>query len=139
MYFDPVDGGPQVGSHRRSLLGVRPTGAFADIDLNPPGDMNGDVVRNGKGLSVSADWQKLPGHLIPEERDDGLNGASGKGMKIFVHGTGGFNEGPVSPALEMVFKPQTIHDGVVCPTAAVSLNQFQSDLQATRLQWVEHP
>lgn len=114
-------------------------GAFADIDLDPPGDTNGDVVKNGKGLSVSADWQKLPGHLIPEERDDGLNGASGKGMKIFVHGTGGFIEGPVSAVLEMVFKPETMHDGVVCPTAAVSLSQFQSDLQATRLQWVEHP
>lgn len=36
MYSDPTDGLPQIGSHRRCLLGVRPTGKSADIDLDRP-------------------------------------------------------------------------------------------------------
>jgi hypothetical protein len=75
MYADPTDGLPLVGSHKRCLLGVRPTGQNADIDLIPPGDLTGNVVVNRKGLSVSADWRNLPGYMIPEELDDEMNGA----------------------------------------------------------------
>lgn len=100
MYSDPTDGLPQVGSHRRCLLDVRPTGTNADIDLDPAGDVNGDVMVNRKGLSVTADWRQLPGYMIPEELEDDTNGASGKGMKIYVYGTGVFAEGVVAAALE---------------------------------------
>lgn len=139
MYADPADGLPMVGSHKRCLLGVRPTGAYADIDLNPPGDVNGNVAVNRKGLSVVANWRQLLGHMIPEELDDGLNGASGKGMKVFVHGNGAFAEGAVAAGLEMLLKPNSVDSGVVCPMAIVSLVQYQAHLQATRTQWVDDP
>lgn len=139
MFADPTDGLPQVGAHRRCLLGVRLLGANADIDLDPAGDLSGNVVVNRKGLSVSADWRKLPGHMIPEELEDDTNGASGKGMKVYVHGTGKFAEGLVAQSLEMLLKPGSVHSGVVCPTETVSLPQYQSDLQATRADWVDDP
>ena len=139
MYSDPADGLPLVGSHKRCLLGVRTTGASADVDLDPPGDVRGNVVVNQKGLSVSSDWRQLPGYMIPEQLDDGQNGASGVGMKVYVHGTGAFTEGPVTGTLEMLFKPNSVRSGLVCPTAAVSLAQYQADLQATRPQWVDDP
>jgi len=69
-----TDGLPLVGT-RGNCLGVRP---LYDVDLLPTGDEHGEVVSNEKGMSVSADWRTLPGFLIPEHLDDGLNGASGK-------------------------------------------------------------
>ncbi len=139
MYVDPADGLPLVGSHKRSLLGVRANGAHADVDANPPGDLNGIVAVNRKGLSVSADWRSLPGHLIPEELDDGLNGASGKGMEVYVHGSGSFSEGAVTSNLELLMKANNLDSGFVSPILAVPLSQYQADLQATRLQWVIDP
>src|SRR5437667_2814973 len=100
-----ADGLPLTGT-KAKCLGVRPTGPHADVDLDPPGDVNGNVVSNDKGLSVSADWRTLPGHLIPEQLNDGANGARGKKMAVYVHGNGldKFVEGDVAPGLEMVFK-----------------------------------
>src|SRR5437667_11059183 len=97
-----ADGLPLTGT-KAKCLGVRPTGPHADVDLDPPGDVNGNVVSNDKGLSVSADWRTLPGFLIPEHLDDGLNGASGKNMAVYVHGkgTGPVAEGPMEPGLEV--------------------------------------
>jgi hypothetical protein len=137
MYRD-TDGFPLVGAHKSCLLGVRPTGANADVDLNPPGDVNGDVVVNLKGLSVVADGRQLPGYMIPEHLDDGFDGASGRNMEVFVHGdgTGRFAEGTVSAGLELCFKLYSINSGVIRPTAIVSLAQDQADLQATRAQWM---
>jgi len=132
-----TDGQPLVGT-RAKCLGVRPTGANADIDLLPPGDVNGNVVFNRKGLSVSADWRTLPPHLIPEHLDDGLNGASGRNMAVYVHGdgTGPFAEGPIASGLEMIFKADTTEAGLVRPVKSVPLSQYQTDLQATRPNWV---
>lgn len=137
MFADLQDGLPQVGSNRRSLLGVRPLGAKPDIDLQPPGDLNGSVVLNRKGMSVSADWRNLPGHLIPEELEDDTNGASGKGMKVYVHGSGSFSEGSVTGDLELLYKPNSVDSGVVCPVANVPLSSFQTHLAATRSNWTE--
>jgi len=131
------DGLPLVGT-RSKCLGVRPTGPHADVDLDPPGDENGDVVSNHKGLSVSADWRDLQGHLIPEHLDDGENGASGKNMAVYVHGdgTGPFAEGAVAAGLELIFKEGSLTSGVVRPVATVPLSKYQADLQATRPDWV---
>lgn len=101
--------------------------------------MNGNVVVNQKGLSVNSDWRQLPGHLIPEELEDDTNGASGKGMKVYVYGTGPFAEGLLTATLEMRLKPHDVDGGVVCPIETMSLNQYQADLQATRTQWAEDP
>jgi hypothetical protein len=99
-------------------------------------DGAGNVVLNRKGLSVTKDWRQLPGHLIPEHLDDGFNGASGKGMRVFVHGAGAFGEGAVAAGLELLHKARTATAGVVAPTAAVPLAQYQRDLAATRPNWV---
>ena len=131
------DGLPLVGITSR-CLGVRPTGPNADVDLNPPGDVNGDVIFNHKGLSVGADWRNLPGHLIPEHLDDGFNNARGKNMAVYVHGsgTGPFEAGPVANGLEMMLKQGCVDLGVIRPVATVPLAQFQADLEATRPHWV---
>lgn len=136
--FKDTDGLPLVGTTRRSLLGVRPTGDHADVDLKPAGDVNGDVICNNKGLSVVADWRKLQGYLIPDHLDDGHNGASGKNMAVYVHGngTGPFAEGPVAAGLEMIFKQGHVDSGVIRPVATVPLAKYQCDLQATRANWV---
>lgn len=97
MLVEP-DGLPTVGN-RSKCLGVRePPDRFADVDV----DADGKVVLNRKGLSVADDWRRLPGHLIPEHLDDGLNGARGKNMRVFVHGVGGFDEGVVAEGLRLL-------------------------------------
>jgi hypothetical protein len=131
MRVEP-DGLPRVGN-RSKCLGVRePPDPHADVEV----DGAGNVHLNRKGLSVTKDWRQLPGHLIPEHLDDGFNGASGRGMKVFVHGTGSFDEGVVAPGLELLHKAGTTTAGVVAPTATVLLAQYQHDLAATRTNWV---
>jgi hypothetical protein len=126
-----IDDLPLIGNQSK-CLGVRvPPNGFADIDLDPAGN----VVLNRKGLSVSKDWRTLPGHLIPEHLDDGLNGVSGKGMRVFVHGDGVFDEGPVSAGLELLHKSSSTENGVVAPAVSVPLDQYQEDLKATRTAW----
>ncbi len=122
---------PLVGNQSK-CLGVRvPPNPFADIDLDPAGK----VILNRKGLSVSKDWRNLPGHLIPEHLDDGFNGASGKGMRVFVHGVGSFDEGLFSAGLVLVHKIPSTESGVVAPAVSVALSQYQDDLVATRAGW----
>lgn len=126
-----ADGLPRV-DRRSKCLGVRePPDAFADVDV----DAENMVVLNRKGLSVVDDWRRLPGHLIPEQLDDGLNGASGRNMQVFVHGEASFDEGIVGQRLELLHKVPSTTAGVVCPLASVSLQQFQNDLAATRAEW----
>jgi hypothetical protein len=131
MRVDPDDL-PNVGT-RSKCLGVRePPDAHADVDVDPAGY----VKLNRKGLSVVDNWRHLPGHLIPEHLDDGFNGASGKNMSVFVHGTGPFQEGAVAPGLELLHKAGSTRTGVVSPAASVLLREFQEDLAATRNGWV---
>lgn len=73
---------------------------LADISL----DADKNVLLNRKGLSVVNDWRRRPGHLIPEHLDDGLNGARGRNMRVFVHGAGTFEEGSVSDTLRVLYK-----------------------------------
>ncbi len=122
---------PRVGA-RSKCLGVRePPDPNADVNV----DGAGSVVQNRKGMSVADDWRQLPGHLIPEHLDDGFNGASGRGMNVFVHGCGFFQQGPVTATLELLLKAGTVSCGVVAPTARVSLARYQQDLMATRGNW----
>jgi hypothetical protein len=99
-------------------------------------DAQGNVVLNGRGLSVVADWRQLPGHLLPEHLDDGFNGASGKGMQIFVHGTGDFSDAAnVTNSLLLSHKRGKNTSGNVTPKESVPLAKFQDDLRATREGW----
>jgi len=129
MIKDPEDGLPKVGA-KFCCLGVR---CPRDVTV----DAAGVVAVTRAGMSVSACWRHLPGPVIPEELDDGFNGASGKGMAVYVHGDGAFAEGAVSEHLEMVFKEGRATDGVVRPVAPVALEELQRNLEATRAGWVE--
>jgi hypothetical protein len=130
MLVDP-DNKPRIGTVSK-CLGVRePPAAYADVDL----DVVGNVIQNRKGMSVSDSWKTLPPHLIPEQLDDGLNGASGKGMNVFVHGTGPFDEGAIGTDLELFHKLGSATMGIVGPAALVSLAHFQQSLAATREDW----
>jgi len=134
MVFDPQEPtSPLIGT-TKNCLGVRTSGKRRDVDI----DASGNVELNRKGLSVSHDWRKLPAFLIPEHLEDEHNGASGKGMRVFVHGgnTGAFVEGPVAAGLELLFKHGCTTAGVVCPAVVVPLEQYQRDLAATRPDWV---
>ena len=137
MKKDPTNEKLPLVGDKSKCLGVRSSGQYADIEL----DGSGNVKLNNGGMSVSADWRTLKPHLIPEELDDGLIGARGKGMAVFVHGqgTGAFAEGAVANGLEMRFKNGTITAGFVCPVAAVTLAQYQSDLAATQTAWEPDP
>ena len=128
---------PLVGTNG-NCLGVRPIGKNSDVDLMPPGDVNGQVISNQKGLSVSADWRNLPPHLIPKHLEDDFNGASGKNLAVYVHGngTGPFAEGALAAGLEMIFKTGKVDTGVIRPVKTVLLSQYQKDLLATRPHWV---
>jgi hypothetical protein len=127
-----VDGLPKVGTQSK-CLGVRePPAQHADVDT----DEEGNVLLNRKGLSVSKDWRDLQPYLIPQHLNDGCNGACGKGMRVFVHGTGAFNEGAVASGLTLLHKERTTEQGVVAPSLRVPLMQFQQDLAATRRTWV---
>lgn len=128
MRVDP-DGLPKVGTQSK-CLGAREPGN-ADIDL----DGSGNVVLNGRGLSVVSDWRLLPGFLVPEHLEDEFNGASGKGLRVFVHGSGKFEEGDVATGLRLQHKPHNDKAGNVAPKASVPLAQFQKDLRATRPDW----
>lgn len=125
---------PRVGSESK-CLGVRTTGDHADIEI----DELGCVIVNRKGMSVSASWRTLPPHLIPEELDDGVIGARGKGMEVFVLGSGSFEEGPIASALELCYKGETTQAGNVCPVVSVPVATYQADLAATRPEWVIDP
>jgi hypothetical protein len=134
MKKDPTEPQKPLVAARGSCLGVRTTG-HADIDI----DNKGTVVVNRKGMSVSADWRTLQPHLIPEELDDGVIGARGKGMEVFVLGSGPFAEGPVAPGLELCFKHDKSDAGNVCPFAAVPVADYQANLAATRPDWIIDP
>ena len=131
MRVEP-DGLPRVGN-RSKCLGVRePPDAYADVDI----DGTGHVLLNRKGLSVTENSRDLPGHLIPEHLDDGFNGASGRGMNVFAHGIGTFDEGEITEALVLRHKAGTVTAGVVAPTGSVLLAEYQQTLAATRPDWI---
>lgn len=94
------------------------------------------MLLNRKGMSVSEDWRNLPGHLIPEELDDGRNNARGKGMRVYVHGSGRFEEMNVTEQLTMFLKEGSRSNGVVAPAESIDLERYQANLAATRSDWL---
>lgn len=56
-------------------------------------------------------------------------------MRVFVNGVGTFDEGLVGGGLRLLYKAGSRISGIVAPTASITLEQFQADLAATRLNW----
>ncbi len=126
------DGQPEVGSDSKQL-GVR-------VAPNPNADVNlddkGDVVLNGKGMSVAENWRGLLPHLIPKRLKPMLSGAAGSNsLACFRFGQGPFAPGTVNDQLSLILKEHDTHAGNVVPARAVSERQFQGDLAATRGEW----
>lgn len=128
MLVDENDGLPVVG-HDNDKLGVR-----RGIDVQFESDKV-TVKLNRHGMSVARTWKGLPGVLVPPHLDNGVNGASGVGMAVFVHGEGDFAEGAVAPGLHLWFKKNP-KGGIVCPTEAVTFQKLQADIENTRGKWV---
>lgn len=126
------DGLPLVQASARGL-GVRlPPSLDADIDL----DENGMVLLNGRGMSVASHWRNLPRHRIPMRLRDDENGALGSNTSFcWKFGSGAFQPGAVSDRLLLIMKPHDQDRGNVVPSEAVSVQQFQVDLAATRDRW----
>jgi hypothetical protein len=80
------DGLPVVGSGASTELGVRvPPNQWADVDL----DQNDNVVQNGNGMSVVANWRHLLAHLIPKRLKPLFPGAAGpNSLTCYKMGTG---------------------------------------------------
>lgn len=142
MKKDPSDPAkPCVGSQSK-CLGVRTTGDHADVAIDGSGNVIIDAAEKA-GMSVTRCWTTLiemgQPHLVPQELDDDNNGARGRGMAVFVHGTGAFEEAEVTNDLRMWFKKGTTVAGVVAPAVSVPIDQYQADLAATLSGWVIDP
>jgi hypothetical protein len=126
------DGLPVVGSNAREL-GVRvPPNPAADVDL----DDQGNVILNGKGMSVAENWRLLPPHLVPKRLRPMLSGAAGSDqLSCYKHGDGPFQAGPINDRLILVWKAHDPRSGNVVPSQLVQVPEFQDDLAATRSDW----
>jgi hypothetical protein len=127
------DGQPEVGSESKQL-GVRVApNPNADVDL----DEKGDVILNGKGMSVAENWRGLLPHLIPKRLKPSFSGAAGSNsLACFRLGQGPFAPGPVNAQLSLIVKEHDPHAGNVVPARAVPERQFRGDLAATRGDWI---
>ena len=126
------DGLPLVGSNSREL-GVR---VFPNLNREIDLDESGNVIMNGKGMSVAENWRRLLPHLVPKRLKAIFAGASGSNtVACFCFGQGTFAPGPLNARLEVVLKEHDIHAGNVVPAASVLERDFQADLAATRDDW----
>ena len=120
------DGLPNIAPSANGL-GVRPG---VDIDIDPLGN----VLVNGKGMSVSPDWRNAPLFRIPERLRHVKEGARGPNTNAcFRHGTGTFERGDFAAGLTL--EPDTPTHGTITPAASVPLFDYESALAATRSDW----
>jgi hypothetical protein len=113
-------------------LGVRfdaATGA-GDVDV----DTSGNVILNGKGMSVAPASRDLPAHRVPKRLVDKYAGARGRNdTHCFTTGAGPFVSGRFAAGLDFVADSPT--HGTIVPEALVNLDRFQADLANTRHVW----
>jgi len=108
-------------------LGVR---MAVDIDV----DGQGNVMMNGKGMSVAPSWRKLPIYRIPRRLRDKIPKARGSNsVYCFKYGAGPFVQGAFAAGLELV--PDSSTHGCVVPAQTTLLAQFERDLADTRGGW----
>jgi hypothetical protein len=124
------DGKPVVEATGKGL-GVRgPGNVYADVDL----DENGNVVLNGKGMSVAPGWRDFPPSPIPKRLREKYPAARGSSKTFcFAMGTGPFTDGPVAEGLDL--RKDTANHANVVPRQLVQLDQFQAALAASRDAW----
>ncbi len=108
-------------------LGVRPV----DVDI----DTSGDVLVNGKGMSVSPDWRDMPLFRTPERLRHWKPGARGfeRYPSCFGFGTGPFQQGAFAEGLTL--EPDSATHGTVAPVRVMPMDDYQTALAATRPDW----
>lgn len=130
---------PLVGTGP-NMLGVRvPTVEQPDrtVDVSPDGV--GMVHPYGGGLSVARSVDDLPPHFVPKRLKNFVEGASSSNNRyIWSMGRGSFSEGGIAHRLILRRKPAHTDGkvlGLVEPAAKMPLEEYQSALAATQLQW----
>lgn len=128
------DGYPVVEATARGL-GVRvPPDQRPDIDV----DSAGNVVLNGRGMSVAEHWRHIYPGMIPARLDDGHNGARGSDeLHCWRMGEGQFAAGSLADKLQLIIKEHDRKAGLVIPAGEMSVHDYQAALAATREQWIE--
>jgi len=122
------DGLPQVAP-KANGLGVRP-----GVDIDP--GLDGNVLVNGKGMSVNPNWRDAPLFRIPERLRHVVEGARGPNSNAcFRSGIGPFAQGPFTDALTL--EPDSPTHGVIAPSKPVPLVDYEANLTATRESWVK--
>jgi hypothetical protein len=114
-------------------LGVRcnPAEGTIDIDL----DSDGNVITNGKGMSVAPDWRSLPPSRIPKRlRGKSKDARGSSNTWCFRMGEGPFQAGPVVQGL--MLRPDSPTHANVVPEAPCPSAQFQADLARTQDLWI---
>jgi len=121
-----ADGLPTLGP---TSLGIRPG---IDVDI----DAHGNVLVNGKGMSVAPNWRKINRNRIPKRLRAILPGAAGSNSTFcFRTGEGAFVKGAFANGLTL--EPDSATHGNVAPAQAVPLAAYEGDLAATRPDWQE--
>ena len=126
------DGKPIVDATGKGL-GVRgePVNGVIDVDIG----QRGEVILNGKGMSVAPSWRDLPIFIISKRLKDKVPGARGApGLYCFTLREGPFTDGPVADGLDL--KIDAPKHGLVVRRVAISLDQYQRDLANTRELWI---
>ncbi len=120
-----ADGFPSLGP---TSLGVRP----GDVDV----DGQGQVLVNGKGMSVNPRLENININRVPKRLRPRLPGASGSNNSAcFRFGEGMFQHGPFAKGLDLV--PDSATHGNVTPSTIVLLATYESDLASTREAWTD--
>lgn len=130
MRADP-EGKPVVENTGKGLgVRVAPVNGVADVDL----DADGQVMLNGKGMSVAPSWRSLPPFLRPRRLKELCPGSRGNDdLRCFVMGEGPFEDSIINDDLTLETDSPT--HGVVAPRALVSAQDYQAHLAATRNAW----
>lgn len=128
------DGLPLVEATARGL-GVRvPPDTRSDVDV----DSAGNVILNGRGMSVAEHWRHIFPGMIPARLDDGHNGARGSDeLHCWRMGEGPFVAGPLADKLQLILKEHARKSGLVVPSESLPAQAFQDALAATRGEWIE--
>ena len=114
---------PRIGP---TDLGVR----LADVDV----DSAGNVIVNGKGMSVAHDWRRIFVGRLPKRLRSIVPGARGANSDhCFRMGFGPFLQGSIANGLTL--EPDSAKHGNVAPELSVPMATYEADLAATRADW----
>ena len=121
------DGQPSI-EQTSNGLGIRP-----GIDVDVDGD--GQVLANGKGMSVNPNWRDMSIARIPKRLRHLHPGARGSNnVFCFRQGEGPFQQGVFAEGLVLEVDSKT--HGVIAPAETTPLANYEASLEATRPGWV---